>query len=297
MSTLTVQPGILADPAPAGRYLSFTLTNAGDAELKSALARLVAEADGIKMVVGFGRSLVARLDADVPGLRTMPTYVGRGLETPSTPAALILWLRGTDQGEITGRGRKIEAMLKPAFRVMHRLDGFRHDGGRDLTGYEDGTENPHDNEATGVVGVTGAGDAMEGSTFLAIQQWEHDFEAFEAFDPATRDDMIGRRQSDNEELEDAPESAHVKRTAQESFEPEAFMLRRSLPWVEGNRGGLMFSSFCKTLDAFEAQMDRMTGAEDGIADALFQFSRVLSGAYFWCPGMKDGKLNLAQLKL
>lgn len=293
----TVQAGILAEPVAAGRYISFTLTHSSDAELKACLKRLASQADGDYLVVGFGRSLVQRLDAEVPGLRTMPTYVGRGLDAPSTPAALLCWLRGIDRGEITRRGRLLEADLKPAFRVMHRLDGFRHDGGRDLTGYEDGTENPHDNEATGVVSVAGQGEGMEGSTFLALQQWEHDFEVFESFDQNTRDNMIGRRRSDNEELEDAPESAHVKRTAQESFEPEAFMLRRSLPWVDGNRGGLMFSSFCNTLNAFEAQMDRMTGAEDGIADALFQFSRVLNGAYYWCPGMKGGKLNLAQLGL
>jgi putative iron-dependent peroxidase len=43
-------------------------------------------------------------------------------------------------------------------------------------------------------------------------------------------------------------------------------------------------------------MNRMVGGEeDGIADALFTFSRVLNGAYYWCPGMKDGKLNLALL--
>ncbi|HEY4370681.1 MAG TPA: Dyp-type peroxidase [Burkholderiales bacterium] len=292
-----VQPGILAGPAPAGRYLSFTLTHCEDTALKQTLRQLAAATDGERLVVGCGRSLAQRLGAEVPGLRTMPAYVGCGFDTPSTPGALLLWLRGADRGEIVSRGRQLEAMLKPAFRVMLRVDGFRYDGGRDLTGYEDGTENPHDNEATGVVSVTGLGSGMEGSTFLALQQWEHDFECFEAFDADTRDNIIGRRRSDNEEIEDAPESAHVKRTAQESFDPEAFMLRRSLPWIDGNRGGLMFSSFCRTLDAFEAQMDRMTGAEDGIADALFMFSRVLNGAYYWCPGMKDGKLNLALLKL
>lgn len=35
-----------------------------------------------------------------------------------------------------------------------------------------------------------------------------------------RDHIIGRRLSDNEELEDAPESAHVKRTAQEASPPK-----------------------------------------------------------------------------
>ena len=39
-------------------------------------------------------------------------------------------------------------------------------------------------------------------------------------------------------------------------------------------------------------MRRMVGLEDGIVDALFRFTRPLSGAYFWCPPMQDGKLKL-----
>jgi putative iron-dependent peroxidase len=42
------------------------------------------------------------------------------------------------------------------------------------------------------------------------------------------------------EIADAPPSAHVKRTAQESFDPEAFVLRRSMPWTDGMRSGLNF---------------------------------------------------------
>ena len=34
----------------------------------------------------------------------------------------------------------------------------------------------------------------------------------------------------DEEIDEAPETSHVKRTAQEDFEPPAFMLRRSMPW-------------------------------------------------------------------
>lgn len=110
--------------------------------------------------------------------------------------------------------------------------------------------------------------------------------------PEERDHCIGRRRSDNEELDDAPESAHVKRTAQESFDPEAFVVRRSMPWADASAAGLMFVAFGHSLDAFEAQMRRMVGLDDGIVDALFRFTRPLSGAYFWCPPVKGGKLQL-----
>jgi len=292
-----IQPGILEAPAPVGRYLTFVLKPGAEADLKEAMGKLATLTDGQRTVVGIGLSLALRLGAQIPGLRSMPAYVGPGFDVPSTPAALLCWLRGEERGVLLQRSRRIEATLAPAFRLVQVQDGFKHGSGRDLTGYEDGTENPPPEEAPGIVGVTGQGEGMEGSSFLVLQQWEHDFGTFESTPHATQDDIIGRRRSDNEELEDAPASAHVKRTAQESFTPEAFMLRRSLPWTEGNRGGLMFVCFCNTFYAFEAQMKRMTGGEDGIADALFSFSRVLTGAYFWCPGVKDGRLNLSLLGL
>jgi len=110
-----------------------------------------------------------------------------------------------------------------------------------------------------------------------------------------QDNAIGRRRSDNKELTGAPRSAHIKRTAQESFSLEAFILRRSMPWSDGEAGGLNFVAFGKSFDAFEAQLKRMVGAEDGITDALFKFTRPVSGSYFWCPSMAKGRLDLRAL--
>jgi putative iron-dependent peroxidase len=113
--------------------------------------------------------------------------------------------------------------------------------------------------------------------------------------PEEQDNAIGRRRRDNQELTDAPPSAHIKRTAQESFNPEAFVLRRSMPWVDDKRAGLVFVAFGKSTVAYEALLARMVGTEDGISDALFRFTRPLTGAYFWCPPMKKGRLDLSAL--
>ena len=110
-----------------------------------------------------------------------------------------------------------------------------------------------------------------------------------------QDNSVGRRKSDNEELEDAPESAHVKRTAQESFSPEAFLLRRSMPWTAESNMGLMFVAFGRSFEAFEAQLRRMVGLEDGIVDAIFKFTRPLTGNYCWCPPLRDGRIDLSAL--
>jgi deferrochelatase/peroxidase EfeB len=108
---------------------------------------------------------------------------------------------------------------------------------------------------------------------------------------------IGRRKRDNKELGNAPASAHVKRMAQESFNPAAFILRRSMPWADAQQAGLVFVAFGNSFDAFDALLRRMVGAEDGIVDAWFTFTRPISGSYFWCSPMKSGRLDLCALGL
>ena len=53
--------------------------------------------------------------------------------------------------------------------------------------------------------------------------------------------------------------------------------------------------FGHSSQAFAAQLRRMVGLEDGIQDALFKFTRPITGAYFWCPPVKDGRVQLSNL--
>ncbi len=284
------QAGILQPIPRLARYLTFS--QLPEAEPRAALAALADTVDGEELVLGIGQSLALYLGRDIDGLRVFPGHAGAGFEVPSTPAALWCWIRGNDRGDILHRSRQVQRTAAPAFAVEEVIDAFQYRSALDLTGYEDGTENPQGNAAVEAAFVSGHGPGADGSSFVAVQQWMHDLDLFESMPSSERDDIIGRRQSDNEELAHAPESAHVKRTAQESFEPEAFVLRRSMPWADEFGAGLNFVAFGKSFDAFEAQLLRMIGADDGIVDALFAFTRPVSGAYFWCPPLEDGRLDL-----
>ncbi len=290
-----IQAGISAPVPSLARYLF--LAAIPGADLHGVLRELPELVDGEHSVVGLGRSLVHALGCEVKGLKIFPSHAEARVEVASTPVDLWCWLRGDDRGELMHRARRIEKALSGAFRLQQTIDAFQYESGRDLTGYEDGTENPQGEAALEAAVVQGQGSGLDGASFVAVQQWLHDFDSFEAMSGDEQDNAIGRRRSDNEELDDAPSSAHVKRTAQESFEPEAFVLRRSMPWAEGNSAGLVFVAFGKSFDAFEAQLNRMVGAEDGVADALFRFTRPLTGAYFWCPPMKNGRLDLSAIGL
>ena len=291
----TPQGGILADVPRLSRYLEFNL--APDTDPVQALRDLGTRSLGLDVVIGLGAGLVSGLQGAVEGLRPFRSVSGPGCNVPSTQADVWCWIRGTDRGVITHLGRSVTRQLSSVFRRSLLVDGFKYDISRDLSGYEDGTENPKGDDAFEAAILQGAGKGLDGSSFVAVQKWVHDLDHFQSLRQDDQDNIIGRRVNDNEEFDDAPDSAHVKRTAQESFSPEAFVVRRSMPWSDQSGEGLVFVAFGKSFDAFEAQLDRMTGQEDGIVDGLFRFTRPVSGSYFWCPPVVDDRLDLSALGL
>lgn len=295
------QSPILNPVGRLARYHVFAL-DGSDAEPAAALADLSSWPDLGAAVVGVGEPLCRKLEVAVPGLRSLPALAGPGVVVPSTQGALVVGLLGEDRGELLHRSRALQDLVGEAFVLDELVDTFVHRDGRDLTGYVDGTENPQGAAAERAAIITGQGAGLDGGSFVALQRWVHDLDVFEAAPVAERDRIIGRRIADNVEMQDAPASAHVKRSAQEAFDPEAFMLRRSMPFVTAEEEGLLFVAYGETLDRFESVLRRMLGLDDGIVDALFRFSHPVSGGYYFCPpgvrpGSTTGALDLTALGL
>lgn len=288
------QPRILAPITTLGRSLTWRLAPGGDPA--AALGRLAAVFDPDWGVVGIGDPLVRALGRAIDGLAAFTVPADALVAVPSTQGALWFCLLAEDRSDLFDRSEAIAAALAGGFVLDDALDTFRYREGRDLTGYEDGTANPEGEEAVATAIVDG-GPGLAGSSFVAVQRWVHDLAGFRAHSAEARDHVIGRAIATNEEIEEAPESAHVKRTAQELFDPTAFMVRRSMPWTSTEACGLEFVSYCRTLDAFDRMMRRMAGGEDGIVDALFSFSRPVTGGAYWCPPVVRDRLDLAALGL
>ena len=284
------QNGIL-EPVPAvARHLTFDLRFGADPH--RAIRKLADEASS-SCVIGLGLSLVSALGASISGLRAFPGLAGKGVETPSTQNALWVWVRESSLSECFDTSRSIEKLLGKDFTLVDEVSTFIYRKGLDLSGYEDGTENPKADAAREAAIV--ASGHLEGSSFAAVQRWVHDLSQFMALDILHRDHTIGRRFENNEEIPDAPASAHVRRSAQESFDPPAFMLRRSMPWSEQGQHGLYFLAFGESLDRFERVLNRMVGLDDGVVDGLFAFTRPVTGGYFWCPPQRDGRIVLSAI--
>ena len=284
------QHGIIDDVPAHSRYIFYSLVD--HAQARPVLDQALAIIDGSETVIGIGESTLTAIDLSIHGMRSFPALTGPAIDIPSTPYALMLWLRGDERGELIHRTHELNKTLAAAFVADDMIEGFKYRDGDDLTGYEDGTENPQGDKAVDTAFSSGVDQVPDGSSFVAIQQWVHDLDAFQSHSPQEQDHIFGRRISDNEEIEDAPDSAHVKRTAQENFNPEAFVVRRSMPWSATDGEGLVFTAFGKSFDAYEALLNRMLGKDDGIVDALFSFTRPITGSYFWCPPVINGKISI-----
>lgn len=282
---MAAQPGILGSLPPKARGLTFRLQPGGDA--RAALKRLVTGFSLEQGVLGIGPPVATALGVEVAGLKSFPVLP----LAPTTQQALWVLLQGTDRGALFDGSVAVNDLLTGGFVLEDAIDLFVYSGGRDLTGYEDGTENPMGEKAIA------AALRPDGSSFVAVQRWVHDLAAFRGFGREKQDHTFGRRFDTNEEFEEAPQTAHVKRSAQESFDPEAFMVRRSMPWVMQLEQGLEFIAYGESLDRYERVMRRMVGLEDGHLDALFTFSKPISGSYYWCPPAAGTRLDLKALGL
>lgn len=293
-----MQTGILKPVPHLATYLSFNLAHAAAKTVAIAgLKQLLQTADGQRIVVGLSAALCKTLGIKAPkALRAFQTPAGSKLKLPETSVDLLVWLRGTpsqDRGDLLAISRQVQALLGDVFTLTDAIDAFKHQTknstkSHDLTGFEDGTENPKGQKAADF------GFAPDGSSFLAVQKWQHKWDNIAKMSPSEQNQAIGRNKQTNAELETAPPSAHIKRTTQEDFTlsdgTEGFNLRRSMPWSDGTNSGLMFAAFGKSFEAFELQLARMVGADDGIADAVFKMSKPITGSFFWCPPVANGEI-------
>src|SRR6185295_16830380 len=98
---------------------------------------------------------------------------------------------------------------------------FSYLASQDLTGFEDGTENPPLDEAIEVA-------TTDGDSVVLLQKWVHDLDGFEALELADREQVIGRTLQGSEELDPSPENSHIGRVVIEDDDGnELEVFRRS----------------------------------------------------------------------
>ncbi|MBK2094252.1 Dyp-type peroxidase [Francisella philomiragia] len=292
MEIIKYQLGIVEGLPSSALYMMFSINKEND--VKFGLKVLQKFVDGKSVVAGFGKDLLQMFDLPSDDNFKRAKFNNERM-SDNDGYDLVLWLRGDDRGELFHDALNIRKALQDFFTVEKIVSSYTYHGKYDLSGFEDGIENPKGEEVV-PASVIPEG-KLEGSSFWVLQQWLHDFDWLNNASQSAKEECIGRSLDDSHQFKDLKDFAHVKRSAKENFDPEAELLRRSMPWSDDNlNGGFMFSAFALSFRSFNLQMGNMLGGSDGIVDGVFKFSKIIETSYLWCPPFKKGRLDISLLK-
>ena len=179
--------------------------------------------------------------------------------------------------------------LAGAVTVMDETHGFRFFDERDLLGFVDGTENP-EGTAAAAAALVGAGDpGFAGGSYVIVQKYLHDMEAWNALSTEDQERVIGRSKLSDIEMPDEvkPANSHVAvNTITEPDGTERQILRANMPFGELGRGefGTYYIAYAATPSVTEQMLTRMfIGDPAGNTDRILDFSTAVTGSLFFAP--------------
>ena len=288
------QFGIFAQGTPAHHFLEFDLKPGVMPEQAVSAFRELRTPDvsagGANLVLAFGARLWQAVAPDMcpHDLASFQPVIGKdGRGAPATQHDAWLWISGAAP-DVTWHGARAAALaVADAASLVTEQEGFTYQAGRDITGFIDGTANPQVRRAADVAIILPGHPAAGGSHVLTMR-WVHDLVAFNRLSIEDQQHVIGRTKPDSQELPAAemPDTAHISRVQTSVGGRELEIFRRSVPYGTAREHGLNFVAFSAERSRYDQMLARMFGlSPDGLHDRLTDFSRPLSGAYYFAPSL------------
>jgi putative iron-dependent peroxidase len=295
-----VPQDVLELPAFAAIFLVLTVREGSE----DAVREMLADAAGLTRSVGFrepegnlscvlgiGAGLWSRLyDLPAPiGLHPLPVFAGAVHVTVTTPGDLLVHLRARRPDLCFELARQIVDRLDGAADVVDEVHGFRYFDERDLLGFVDGTENPTGVAAADAVIIGPEDPAYAGGSYLVVQKYLHDLQAWNALPVEEQEKAIGRRKLDDIELAEAvqPSNSHVAlNTVTGPDGEQRQILRDNMPFgtVGTREYGTYFAGYAATPEVIEQMLNNMfVGDPPGNHDRILDFSRPVTGGLFFIP--------------
>jgi putative iron-dependent peroxidase len=284
------QSGIFALGTRSHHHLEFDVSGPPERVL-AAIGRIRDAAGtvaGVNAVVGFGRRLWSQVAPDhVPDdLEDFRSITGPdGFLIPDAQHDLWLWLHSGSPDAVFNIARIAAVSLGEDAAVAAEQPSFTYQASQDLTGFEDGTENPPIDEAPSVATIA-EGNRCEGGSIVLLQRWVHDLDGFEALELADREQVIGRTLYGSVELDEEHQSprAHISRVVlEDDAGDELEVFRRSTAFGGVREHGLMFLAFSADRVRLQRMLERMAGVGDGVRDRLTEFSTPVASAWYVAP--------------
>ena len=291
----TPQPGIFALGHRSLHHLQLDLDpGVAPDDVREAIAHigdLTTVQFGVSLVIGLAPDVYEQLHPDAlpPLTRFERLQSADGTTFEAGQHDLWFFLQASSPDAVFDAARAVERTLRGLASVVEEWPSFTYREGRDMTGFEDGTENPPLSEIP-MVATVPEGHPGEGGSVVLLQRWVHDLEGFAELSDTDKEQVIGRTLHTSEEIPEHLRSprAHISRVVIEDDDSEELeVFRRSAAYGGVLEHGLVFLAFSADQARLQRMLERMLGTDDGVRDRLTDFSRAVSGAWYFAPPIES----------
>ncbi|MBS1882986.1 MAG: Dyp-type peroxidase [Actinobacteria bacterium] len=245
----------------------------------------------LSCVVGIGSDLWDRaFGAPRPaGLHPFRELRGARHTAPATPGDLLFHIRAERLDLCFELARLVGERLGPRLRVVEEVHGFKSFDERDLLGFVDGTENPEGNAASAAVLVGEEDPGFAGGSYVIVQKYSHDLEAWNALTVEQQEAAFGRTKLDDVEFADedkAPDSHLALNVIEDEEGEELQIVRLNMPFgrVGSNEFGTFYIAYARTPAVIEQMLENMfLGKAPAAHDRILDFSTAHTGNLFFVP--------------
>ncbi len=295
----TPQP-LLSPLTAAAIFLVLTINPGGEA----AVGDLLADISGLQRSVGFrmpegklacvtgiGSAAWSRLFAGPAPreLREFRPVTGARHRAPATAGDLLFHVRANRMDLCFEFITQVMARLAGAVTVQDEVHGFRYFDERDLIGFVDGTENPTGRAAQAAALVGGEDPDFAGGSYVVIQKYLHDVNAWNNLSVEEQERVIGRSKLSDIEMPDdiKPANSHVAlNTIIDPDGTQRQIVRANMPFGSPGRAefGTFYIAYSATPEVTERMLTNMfIGNPPGNYDRILDFSTALTGCMFFVP--------------
>jgi len=235
---------------------------------------------GASCVMGIGYDAWLRLNLPAPLPKELENFMPIVGEKHTAVA-----IRGIGSSMCYDMAHALSDVLGTVASSTEEIHGFRYWDARSILGFVDGTENPHEQERA-IFGLVGNDDPVyKGGSYLFVQKYIHDLNAFEKLSTEEQERVIGRYKMNDIEMPDniKPSNSHIALT---NVGDEFKIIRDNMPFgnISTNEMGTYFIAYASTFSTVKKMLNNMfIGSPKGNHDRLLDFSTPKTGTLFFVP--------------
>lgn len=291
---------VLAPPAKAAVFLVVTVRPGAEDDVRDFLSgvpgllRAVGFRDPggeLSCVVGIGARLWDRLYGSPrpAGLHPFQPLAGAVHKAPATPGDLLFHVRARRMDLCFELASQLMKALAGHADVADEVHGFRYFDERDLLGFVDGTESPPGAAAVTAVRIGNEDPGFAGGSYVVVQKYLHDLDAWNALPVEEQDRVIGRHKLDDIEIPDAQKASNSHVALNTIVGPDGAqrqIVRDNMPFgtIGAGEFGTYFIGYASSPDVIEEMLRNMfIGKPPGNHDRILDFSTAVTGGLFFVP--------------